>query len=73
MDADWADGIPCAAPGERCCCSKNNARRVVPSVAHAYIARVTSFLSRLQWINIAAFVVPAVLMIWLDRRAGRRP
>jgi hypothetical protein len=28
--------------------------------------------SRLEWLNIAGFLLPAVLAVWLDGRAGRR-
>jgi hypothetical protein len=30
------------------------------------------FLSRFNWRNIAAFLIPALLLIWLDVRSGRR-
>jgi hypothetical protein len=33
---------------------------------------VREFIGRIQWVSIAAFVVPALVLTWLDRRAGRR-
>jgi hypothetical protein len=33
---------------------------------------VNGLLDRLKWLQIAAFLIPAALMVWLDRRAGRR-
>jgi hypothetical protein len=32
---------------------------------------VTNLVARLQWLNVAAFVVPFLILVWLDRRAGR--
>jgi hypothetical protein len=28
--------------------------------------------SRLDWFNISGFLLPALLAVWFDRRAGRR-
>jgi hypothetical protein len=36
------------------------------------IASVTNLVERLQWLNVAAFAVPTLILVWLDRRAGRR-
>lgn len=33
---------------------------------------VIDFILRLRWLNIAALVLPSILLIWIDRRAGRR-
>jgi hypothetical protein len=30
-----------------------------------------NLLARLQWLQIAAFVVPSVILVWIDRRARR--
>jgi hypothetical protein len=34
---------------------------------------MADIVSRLRWVNILAFAIPAVLLVWIDRRARRKP
>jgi len=36
------------------------------------IVHVLQLLARLDWVNLSGFVLPALLLTWLDRRSGRR-
>lgn len=38
----------------------------------AGVTNLLNLLHRLNWLNIAAFLLPAIALVWLDRRAGRR-
>jgi hypothetical protein len=47
--------------------------RGLPTLRHGDdIGGMMELLHRLYWFNIAGLVLPSLVLVWIDRRAGRR-